>query len=95
LKGFAWVWVERVEPKKSRVPRADVLAVRVRDLAEKAALLAGDPLRFFTEPHLQRLPRRSGAPAGGHPCPAAQALTHGAAKLRDSETRGAGKALLV
>jgi len=42
-KGFAWVWVERVKPRKPRVPRADVLAVRVRDDAEKAALLAGDP----------------------------------------------------
>jgi hypothetical protein len=46
------------------VPRPDVLAVRVRDQAEKAALLAGDPERFFTEPHyngfpavLVRLPR--------------------------------------
>jgi hypothetical protein len=55
-KGFAWVWVERVEPKKPRVPRADVLAVRVRDHAEKAALLAGDPERFFTEPHYNGFP---------------------------------------
>ena len=63
-KGFAWAWNQRVDPKKPRVPRADVLAVRVRDQAEKAALLAGDPERFFTEPHydgfpaiLVRLPR--------------------------------------
>jgi hypothetical protein len=55
-KGFAWVWLERVEPKKPRVPRADVLAVRVRDHAEKAALLAGDPERFFTEPHYNGFP---------------------------------------
>src|SRR5204862_3824249 len=51
LKGFAWVWMERAVPKKPRVPRPDVLAVRVRDQAEKAALLAGDPEIFFTEPH--------------------------------------------
>jgi hypothetical protein len=55
-KGFAWAWNERVEPKKPRVPRADVLAVRVRDQAEKAALLAGDPERFFTEPHYDGFP---------------------------------------
>jgi hypothetical protein len=56
LKGFAWVWIERVEPKKPRVPRPDVLAVRVRDQAEKAALLAGDPEVFFTEPHYNGFP---------------------------------------
>jgi hypothetical protein len=63
-KGFAWVWLERVEPKMARVPNPRVLAVRVQDLAEKAALIAGDPERFFTEPHyngfpavLVRLPR--------------------------------------
>ena len=55
-KGFAWVWVERVQPKRPRVPRPDVLAVRVRDQAEKAALLAGDPEIFFTEPHYNGFP---------------------------------------
>jgi len=55
-KGFAWVWVERVAPKKPRVPRPDVLAVRVRDQAEKATLIAGDPDRFFTEPHYNGFP---------------------------------------
>jgi hypothetical protein len=63
-KGFVWVWLERIAPRKARVPNADVLAVRVRDQAEKAMLLAGDPDLFFTEPHyngfpavLVRLPR--------------------------------------
>jgi hypothetical protein len=55
-KGFVWVWHERKEPRKPRTPRADVLAVRVRDQAEKAALLAGDPVRFFTEPHYNGFP---------------------------------------
>ena len=55
-KGFAWAWNERVDPKKPRMPRADVLAVRVRDQAEKAALLAGDPERFFTDPHYDGFP---------------------------------------
>ena len=56
LKGFAWVWLERTAPKKPRLPRPDVLAVRVRDQAEKAALLAGDPKIFFTEPHYNGYP---------------------------------------
>jgi hypothetical protein len=55
-KGFVWVWLERVGPKKPRVPRPDVIAVRVRDQAEKAALLAGDPDTFFTEPHYDGFP---------------------------------------
>jgi hypothetical protein len=56
LKGFVWVWLERTEPKKARVPNPEVLAVRVRDQAEKAALLAGDPEVFFTEPHYNGFP---------------------------------------
>ena len=56
LKSFAWVWLERAQPKGPRVPRADVLAVRVRDQGEKAALLAGAPEIFFTEPHYNGFP---------------------------------------
>jgi hypothetical protein len=55
-KGFVWAWNERVDPKKPRVPRADVVAVRVADETEKAALLAGDPDKFFTEPHYNGFP---------------------------------------
>jgi hypothetical protein len=55
-KGFVWTWHERVEPKKPRVPRPDVLAVRVVSLAEKEALLAADPLKFFTEQHYNGFP---------------------------------------
>jgi hypothetical protein len=63
-KGFVWAWAERVEPKQPRVPRTDVVAVRVIDRFDKEALLAAAPERFFTEPHyngfpavLVRLPR--------------------------------------
>ena len=55
-KGFAWVWLERVTPKKARMPNPGVLAVRVRNEAEKAMLVAGDPDRFFTEPHYNGFP---------------------------------------
>lgn len=55
-KGFVWVWMERVHPKKARVPCPEVLAVRVRDQGEKAMLIAGDPDTFFTEPHYNGFP---------------------------------------
>jgi hypothetical protein len=55
-KGFAWVWLERTEPKKARVPQPDVLAVRVANEAEKEMLVASDPEKFFTEPHYNGFP---------------------------------------
>ena len=55
-KGFVWVWLERVHPKKGRVPNPSALGVRVRDPAEKAMLLAADPDIFFTEPHYDGYP---------------------------------------
>jgi hypothetical protein len=55
-KGFVWSWKERVEPKQPRVERDDVIAVRVVDQADKAALLASDPAVFFTEPHYSGFP---------------------------------------
>jgi hypothetical protein len=54
--GFAWVWLERIKPKKPRVPRPDVLAVRVADQSEKDLLLAASPDKFFTEPHYNGYP---------------------------------------
>ena len=55
-KGYAWVWLERVHPKKARVPNPEVLAVRVVDEAEKHELIAADPEKFFTEPHYNGYP---------------------------------------
>ena len=55
-KGFAWVWQERVEPKKPRVPNPKVLAVRVADEGEKQMLIASDGEKFFTEPHYNGFP---------------------------------------
>jgi hypothetical protein len=55
-KGFVWAWNERVAPKKPKVPRADVLAIRVANLSEKEALLATGEAKFFTEPHYNGFP---------------------------------------
>jgi hypothetical protein len=55
-KGIAWVWMERVHPKQARVPNLSVLAIRVRDLAEKDMLLAARPDTLFTEPHYNGFP---------------------------------------
>ncbi|CAN5842314.1 MmcQ/YjbR family DNA-binding protein [soil metagenome] len=55
-KGFAWGWMERIDPKKARVLNPEVIAVRVRDLHEKEAVLAIYPEKFFTEPHYNNFP---------------------------------------
>jgi hypothetical protein len=56
LKGFVWVWMERVVPKKPRVPNPGVIAVRVANLGQKDALLSADPVKFFSEPHYEGFP---------------------------------------
>jgi hypothetical protein len=56
LKGFVWVWMERVTPKKPRVPNPRVIAVRVANNGQKEALLSADPEKFFTEPHYNGFP---------------------------------------
>jgi hypothetical protein len=56
LKGFVWVWQERVAAKKPRIPNPGVIAVRVANLGQKSAILAADPKKFFTEPHYDGFP---------------------------------------
>jgi hypothetical protein len=56
LKGYAWVWLERLEPKKARVPNASVLALRVANLGQKDLMLQAEPTKFFTEPHYNGYP---------------------------------------
>ncbi len=56
LKGFVWVWMERVVPRKPRVPQPKILAIRVASLDDKEFLLGLDPEKFFTEPHYEGYP---------------------------------------
>jgi hypothetical protein len=56
LKEFAWVWMERVDPKKPRVANRGVMAVRVSSLEERDKLLAAHPKTLFTEPHYAGYP---------------------------------------
>jgi hypothetical protein len=56
LKGFAWVWMERIEPKKPRIANPGVLAIRVANEGQKEALIAAQPKKFFTEPHYNGFP---------------------------------------
>jgi hypothetical protein len=56
LKGFVWVWMERIVPKKPRVPNAGVIAVRVPNSGQKDLLLSAEPAKFFTEPHYDGFP---------------------------------------
>lgn len=56
LRRFAWVWRERIAPRKARVPQPKVLAIRVASLDDKEFLLGLDPAKFFTEPHYDGYP---------------------------------------
>jgi hypothetical protein len=55
-KQFAWVYPERIDPKRSRVPNPDVLVVWTGDELEKEALIALDPAVFFTTDHYDGYP---------------------------------------
>jgi hypothetical protein len=55
-KHFCWPWMERIDPKKARVPRDDVIGVRVANELEKQSLIVLDKKVFFTEPHYDGYP---------------------------------------
>jgi len=48
---FIWLWQERVDPKKARVPNPTVIVTRVADDIRKQMRLQMDTTIFFTEPH--------------------------------------------
>lgn len=50
-KLFAWPWLERVDPKRARVPNLGVLNVRIASEMDKDVLIGMDPAVFFTERH--------------------------------------------
>lgn len=54
-KGFAWSFNERVHPKKPRVPRLDILAVRC-PMERKELLVEAAPDRFFDDDHYRGYP---------------------------------------
>jgi len=56
MKGFVWVWMERVTPKKPRVPQPKVVAIRTASLDDKEFLIGAAPDKFFTEPHYNGFP---------------------------------------
>lgn len=53
---YAWVWKERVHPKKARVPQPKVIALRTASLDDKEFLLRAHPEAIFTEPHYNGYP---------------------------------------
>jgi hypothetical protein len=55
-KAFAWSWLERIDPKRARVPNPDVIAVSVGNEFEKETLIDMNPEVFFTEPHYDGYP---------------------------------------
>jgi len=55
-KAIAWVWLERLDPKKARVPNPEVIAIRIGHDSEKESLIEMDPDAFFTEPHYNGFP---------------------------------------
>ena len=54
--GFVWVWLERIDPKKGRVPNPCVLGIAVKNLGTKEMILGSDSRKFFTEPHYNGYP---------------------------------------
>ncbi len=56
-KGICWEWMERVEPKRPKLPNPDVWAFLVPGLAKKDALIAtGPPELYVDDPHYDGYP---------------------------------------
>jgi hypothetical protein len=55
-KQLLWPWLERVHPRKARVPNRDIVNIRIAHESDKAVLLEMDPDAFFTDPHFDGWP---------------------------------------
>jgi len=55
-KGIAWLWAERIDPKKPRVLNEGVLAILTPGLAAKEIWLSSNPDVIFTEDHYNGFP---------------------------------------
>jgi hypothetical protein len=53
---FVHAWLERLDPKKARVPNPDVIVVGVRDEMDKQTLVGLGNSAVFTEPHFDGWP---------------------------------------
>jgi len=53
--GYAWTWLERVQPNKPRVPRLEVLAVRC-PIGRKDILLEAAADIYFDDDHYRGYP---------------------------------------
>lgn len=54
-KGLAWTWMVREAPRRPRVPRLEVLAVRC-PIERKEMLIEAAPAIYFDEPHYHGYP---------------------------------------
>jgi hypothetical protein len=54
-RGFAWTYLQRVTPKKPRVARPEVLAIRC-ELLRKELLIEAAPAVFFDDDHYRGYP---------------------------------------
>lgn len=50
-KKFVWIYLERMHPKKARVPNPEAVGIHISGEAEKIALLSSDPDTYFTTDH--------------------------------------------
>jgi hypothetical protein len=55
-KQLVWPWLERIDPKRARVPNPDVIAIRLASETDKEILIDMAPAVFFTEPHYDGYP---------------------------------------